>query len=378
MSLMTVLAKSDRMVRPLLARVHPHYSVKLYSAARSAFIHLHGKEVPAIETVVPPELGRTLWGIHFRSPIFNAAGMYKNGEGYAFCGLAGAGAYLAGTTTSSKRKGNTRNNVRLPFAPYPQSRAASNWLGLPNGGHSGTAKILAGTPRIAGCPIGVSVAFEPKVSHLSAIAGLIEGLELYQKANVDFIELNESCPNTGGQSQITTYYSLEELFTRLDDISRRFLRQRRRTMPIIVKFSNDTSEHLVPIILDALTTMGYDGVNFGNTSTDYAYCKTSIASTERPVFDYFTKTYGGGVSGKPLSVRSLGLTRAAASALAHKPPRNEFHIIRTGGVETAADIKESLEAGASLAEWFTGYFDNLSLDGWNIYSRLYNQLQQTN
>jgi dihydroorotate dehydrogenase len=374
MGLSSALAKSDSIVRPLLVRMKPGYSVKLYSVARKRFIALHGREVPGVEARVPQEFSRILWGIRFRSPIFNAAGMYKNAEGYAFCALAGAGAYLAGTTTAGKRKGNSSGGVALPFAPYPLSGAASNWLGLPNMGHASAAALLATMPRVEGCPVGASVAFEPGAALETAFAGLVEGLELYQKAGVDFIELNESCPNTGGKFHRTAIDTIEPLLERLDELSRRFLRKRRRSLPVIVKFSNDTRPELVPVLLDALCTMGYDGVNFGNTSTNYAACKDGIVRQEQQLFEYFTATYGGGVSGRPLAEKSLALTRAAAQALAVKPSPREFHIIRTGGVESAADIAVSLEAGASLAEWYTGYFERLARNGTKVYDGIYREL----
>lgn len=373
MSLTTFFARLDGMMRSAAMSMPPEYSVRFYSHARKYFLSRHERDIPKQDVKVPPEFARYLWGVRFRSPIFNAAGMYKNGEGYAWCALSGAGAYLAGTTTYSIRKGNERNNTRLPFAPYPQSRAASNWLGLPNIGHTAVAKILASTPRIDSCPIGASVAFDPSVSSESAFAGLIEGLELYNKAGVDFIELNESCPNTSGHSGIAQF-SLEPLLLRLDETARRFLRKRSRNLPVIVKFSTDTNPDIVPLLIDALITMGYDGVNFGNTSTNYSYCKSFVVKSERPTFDYFIKTFGGGISGKPLAEHSLALVRAASSALTAKPSRHEFHIVRVGGVESATDIRESLESGASLTEWYAGYFENYARYGANVYGRLYGEL----
>ncbi len=324
--------------------------------------------------IIPSELSRTLWGIQFRAPIFNAAGIYKNGAGYAWCSSIGAGAYLAGTTTSLARKGNSRNSTYLPFAPYPQSHAASNWLGLPNEGHAKTAKILSSIPRVAGCPIGVSVALDPLASFETAVTGLAEGLSQYQSAGVDFIELNESCPNTEENSNIAHSATMDELFMRLDEVSKNFLKKRNRSLPVIVKFTNDTNSESVPYLIDTLIALGYDGVNFGNTSTDYACCKSAILKSEQKIYDYFTGTFGGGISGRPLASRSLMLTKTAAAALEAKPSRHEFHIIRTGGIETAADISESLKAGASLTEWFTGYFENFSKYGEKVYLRICQEL----
>jgi dihydroorotate dehydrogenase len=145
----------------------------------------------------PPTAARVLWGIRFRAPLLNAAGMFKHGEGYELAYRQGAGAYLAGTTTARPRLGNVRRGIAQPFVPYPRSRAASNWLGLPNPGHRAVAARIAQLPRYEGFPIGASVALDPGDDSAAALERLVEGMSRYADAGVDFFELNESCPNTG-------------------------------------------------------------------------------------------------------------------------------------------------------------------------------------
>ncbi|MBI1888653.1 MAG: hypothetical protein HYS15_01845 [Candidatus Spechtbacteria bacterium] len=122
------------------------------------------------EPYSPPEfLSRRLWGIRFRSPIMNSAGMFKNGECYRLVARQGAAAYLGGTGTWNGRKGNEKEGVYLPFVPYPKSRGASNWLGLPNEGdevNSARAREfprgpLTNCPWEQDCPIGWSVMGSP-------------------------------------------------------------------------------------------------------------------------------------------------------------------------------------------------------------------------
>lgn len=360
----TLLAHIDRLLRPFAVHLPAPFVVRFYSKGRDAFLRLLLREQP--RDYVPPEaMRRVLWGIPFRSPLMNAAGMFKNGEGYALVARQGAGAYLAGTTTAIPRTGNAKGNTQLPFAPYPQSGAASNWLGLPNKGHAVVAKRLAELQRINACPIGISIMSAPESSGVQALDELVDAIAMFDKAGVDFIELNESCPNAGHAKQ-----DVQGLVDRLEYLSTKALRQRKRMLPVIVKFSNDTSPEQIPMLMDTLVALQYDGVNFGNTSTAYTRHRERISKGEQPLYDYFTSTFGGGISGRPLATTSLHLASAATSWLhSHNCPQ-EFHVIRTGGIEQAEDIDNSERAGVALNQWYTGYFEQLSRHGHNVYRNI--------
>jgi len=200
---------------------------------------------------------------------------------------------------------------------------------------------------------------------------LVEGMHLYKDAGVDFIELNESCPNTAhGPPQD------DAVFERLSTIKSEFLDSRTESNkpPVIVKFSNDTDIEQVPLLLGMLFELGFDGVNFGNSSTAYERYASAIAREEKKLYEYYTKTFGGGLTGRPLKQNSLELVRAAATYLREEPPAHEFHVIRAGGVETAADVAQSLKAGASLVQWYTAYFESFSERGHALYQELFANL----
>ena len=77
-----LLAKLEPLIHPIIALIPPKNIVSVYSAGRRRFLNEIKDQLPE-ETYTPPEeLARTLWGIRFRSPIMNAAGMFKNGEWY--------------------------------------------------------------------------------------------------------------------------------------------------------------------------------------------------------------------------------------------------------------------------------------------------------
>lgn len=364
------LARGEGYLRPLLVRLPPALAIRLYSQGRLRVLGLLAHERPLARRV-PDGLGRELWGLRFRSPILNAAGMWKKGDGGLLALRQGAGGFLAGTTTHQERVGNRRDGVFQPFAPYPGSGAASNFLGLPNPGHAAVAPKLRElrTACPDDFPIGVSVAAvaEGTRDEADMLEKLLDGLRLYEEAGVDFIELNESCPNTEDG------HGLDALEARLAIIRDGFLERRQRHLPVVLKFSCDTALDQVPGLVDLLLENALDGVNFGNTSVEYDVHRAAIRRSEQALYDDFTSRFGGGVSGRPLKDRSLVLARAANDhlrTLDGKIPR-EFHVLRTGGVENASDLAASDAAGVSLNQWYTGYFESFSRHGHNLYRKLY-------
>lgn len=391
------LARWEARLRPTLVRMPPALAVRLYSAGRERFLAALVAERP--EPYEPPAaLERTLWGLRFRSPLGNAAGMFKRGEGYELAWRQGAGYWLAGTTTARPRTGNRGGGAARPFAPYPRSGAASNWLGLPNEGHETVAARIERTvreERREGCPVGASLAAVggsgaaggpageggPDPAEDEALAGLIEGLRLYERAGADFLEVNESCPNTGEASPAGSdaeEAAWQALHRRLERIAEAFLTRRSRPLPVIVKLSVDTEPERVPELVDALAELGFDGIDVGNTSTAYQALRPAIAGAEQPLYDHFTGRFGGGLSGRPLEERSLSLTRTAARHLDRRRKEGgagrELHVVRTGGVETGRDLAASAAAGAALSGWFTGYFEAFARHGHGVYRGVYEEL----
>src|SRR3989344_8863606 len=156
----TEIARWERRLRPLLTQLPPALAVKMYSKGRSSFLKELVKDIPNHEFVPPSEFRRTLWGIDFRSPLMNAAGMFKNGECCLMTSKQGAGAYLGGTTTFNARPGNYVAGY-IPFIAYPCSHGASNKLGLPNKGYKTTVQQLHDFERIKGYPLGWSLMGSP-------------------------------------------------------------------------------------------------------------------------------------------------------------------------------------------------------------------------
>ena len=296
----------------------------------------------------------------------------RTARGFELCYAQGAGAYLGGTTTAAPRKGNFPEGLAHPFVPYPRSKASSNCLGLPNKGHAFVAEKLSRQDRKSGFPIGASLAALPGEDGARAGELLIEGMSRYEDAGVDFIEINESCPNTGEE-----LLEGEGLAQRLQFVSEKFLQKRSRTLPVILKFSPDMNAERLEDLIPLLFRFGFDGVNFGNTSTCYSEIEDEICPREQELFRFFTTHFGGGIGGLPLRAPSLELVRKASRIVKEQGDASkEFHIIQTGGVHCGEDVADSLAAGASLCGWYTGYFSAFASQGHDLYQTLYKDLDR--
>ncbi len=372
-----IIAKFDSGIRENITFLPANIYINLYSSGRKYFLNELIKHFPDTEYYKSDENKKVLWELNFGNSLFNSAGMFKSGYGYELAAAQGAGAFIAGTATSRHRKGNMKNHIKTPFAPFPKSNSAINWMGLPNPGHHKVAKILSKTGHKKNCPIGASLSADPDMNEKDAMDGMINGLKLYDEAAVCFIEINESCPNVvhSTECKIDSNGLEKSMTDRLEQISNKFLKNRNRRLPVIVKFSNDTALEQIPSLIDLLTELEFDGINLGNTSVKYDDYELFIHKSEKKIFNYFIENFGGGLSGNILKDNSFVLAKSAVDYLKNKKLKNEFHVIRTGGIETADDIKKSEEAGISLNQWFTGYFEAFSHYGHNLYREIFNKLK---
>ena len=85
-----------------------------------------------------------------------------------------------------------------------------------------------------------------------------------------------------------------------------------------------------------------DGVIASNTTISREGLKTSEAKIE--------EIGAGGLSGKPVRARSTEVIRYLSDK-----SKKSFPIIGVGGIHSAEDALEKLEAGASLIQIYTGF-----------------------
>lgn len=338
--------------------------VKYHSLARKYFLASFLKNTPQFKFTPNKNYHKKLWNLTFQLPLMNSAGMFKSGEGYDLVSAIGAGAYVGGTSTYLPRLGNYKLKIKHPVLMLAKSHSAINFLGLPNLGDEILAKKIITKHKSNQCPIGWSITRSPEIDEQQSLDNLIKSLWLYHNnTQIDFIELNESCPN------ILTNLNKENsnLANRLQYIAKHFLKKRERNLPVIVKFSNDLAINNLLNILEPLLIYQFDGVILGNTSTNYLKIRPNIAISEQKLFDYFTNNFGGGVSGQVLKEQSLALCSYAVSIIKKLKPNHEFHVIRSGGIDSWDDIIQSNNAGIALNQWYTGFFNNYLQFENNIY-----------
>lgn len=340
------------------------FAVQIYSRGHRYFMQQFYKSV-AKESFLPDiKWQRTLWGLKFQTPLMNASGMFKNGEAYDLMQSQGAGGYIGGTSTYNPRVGNTLDEVYLPFLSLVKSGVSLNYFGLPNLGDEILAKKYITFNKNAQCPIGWSVMRSPDYTETDGMFNLIKSLWMYHNSSqIDFIEINESCPNINVR--------VDDIVGRLEFIATNFLNKRARHLPVIVKLSNDLTTDILKDLMSILIKYKFDGVNLGNTSTNYQATIGHIAQSEQKLFNYYTSLFGGGIGGRYLKAKSLNLCAAAAKFKKQLNPDYEFHIIRTGGIDNLADIYDSDQVGVSLNQWYTGYFTNYAQFGNNLYKKIF-------
>jgi dihydroorotate dehydrogenase len=110
--------------------------------------------------------------------------------------------------------------------------------------------------------------------------------------------------------------------------------------PVLIKISSDMDEQGLDQILEISESFGIAGYVLGNTSLSRDQLKTSPAR--------LAQIGRGGLSGKPLAQRSLAQIRYVRKKLPGTV------IMGCGGIFTAADAQERLQAGANLLQIYTG------------------------
>ena len=155
---------------------------------------------------------------------------------------------------------------------------------------------------------------------------------------VDYFVVNVSSPNTPNLGDLQEKGPLTELLLRLKKLNA----AKPEAKPILLKIAPDLTDTQLDDIIDIVKTTAIDGVVATNTTISREKLSTPKARLE---------TIGaGGVSGKPLTKRATEVIRY----LSEKSGK-AFPIIGVGGIHSAEDAIEKLNAGASLVQLYTGF-----------------------
>lgn len=265
-------------------------------------------------------------GIDIPGRVGLAAGMDKNAE--AVTGLAAAGfAFVEiGTVTAQAQPGNER----------PRSwrerdvRGLRNRMGFNNEGADAVARRLA---HLRSTRAGQAVVLGVNIGKTKITAPEDAPADYAYSARVlspyaDYLVVNVSSPNTPGLRDLQSTEALRPILAQVrsaaDDAAGRH-------MPLLVKIAPDLANEDVDAVADLAIETGLDGVIATNTT---------IAHDRGP----------GGLSGPPVRARAVEVV-----ARLKERAGDRLTIVGVGGIESEADARALLDAGATLLQTYTGF-----------------------
>ena len=314
--------------RNLLFRLPPEraHTVALAGLDAAAALHLTrlmGRRIDDPHTVL---------GLRFPNAVGLSAGLDKDGDHIA--GLAGAGfGFLElGTVTPRPQPGNPAPRLfRLP-----EHEALINRLGFNNRGVDHLLDQISRT-RVD-VPIGVNIGKNRDTPLAHALEDYQHCLEAVY-ARADYVVVNLSSPNTPGLRSLQGGDELTGLIRPLLEIRNWLAAESGRRVPLLVKIAPDLDDEAIAGTVDILQECGIDGITATNTTT----ARDAIAS--HPLAGET-----GGLSGAPLTERATAVVRRVRQVAGPDLP-----IIAVGGIMTAADAVEKVQAGANLVQLYTGF-----------------------
>lgn len=316
------------LIRPLLFKADPE---KVHHFTFDALQKLF--KIPGMDTLVrnqfevsDPLLEREVFGLKFRNPVGMAAGFDKDAKLYQELFNFGFGFIEIGTLTPQPQAGNEKKRLfRLK-----EDQAIINRMGFNNGGVEAAVERLR---KNKGVLIGGNIGKNKVTPNEDAGEDYNRCFEaLFQ--HVDYFVVNVSSPNTPNLRELQDKEPLTKLLKELQ------LRNDQKTAPkpILLKIAPDLTDPQLLDIIDIVRETGIAGVIATNTTIS----REGLSSE--------AKTEMGGLSGKPLRKRSTEVIRFLS-----EKSNKAFPIIGVGGIHSAEDALEKLDAGASLVQLYTGF-----------------------
>lgn len=346
-----------KLVRPVLftqgaEEIHTHTLGKLAWVSRNRLV------CAAVESFLgAPKLPAKIFGLDFPNPVGLAAGMDKNAEAVPAWAALGFGFTELGGVTWHAQPGNPLPRL---FRAIP-AQAIVNRMGFNNEGAAALAEKLAHwhtSGRWPNHPVGINLG-KSKITPLDQAAGDYANSFRRLRDLADFFVVNVSSPNTPNLRQLQEKTALDEILAAVQEQNDVLpiachgkqpggandipdaTRNPQSAKPILVKVAPDLSFEALDEILELVGPRRIAGIVATNTTI--ARPATADAAVQ--------KVYAepGGLSGRPLRERSTQIIRHLYRQSAGKLP-----IIGVGGIITPADAWETITAGASLIQIYTG------------------------
>ena len=150
--------------------------------------------------------------------------------------------------------------------------------------------------------------------------------------------VNVSSPNTPGLRELQDKEPLMRILNRLMELNK----EMGTPKPLLLKIAPDLTDSQLDDIIDIVGLTGIQGLVATNTTIDRSGLTTEKAQVEA--------IGAGGVSGMPVQKRATEVIKYI-----HAKSNGKIPVIAVGGIFTAADAKEKLDAGAVLVQVYTGF-----------------------
>ena len=279
-------------------------------------------------------LQRTLFGIQFPNPVGIAAGFDKEASVYPALAYFGFGHVETGTVTPLPQKGNPKPRLfRLQ-----KDQALINRMGFNNHGVEAFAAKL--NRKRQGVIIGGNIGKNTLTPNENAAADYLYCFEKLFDL-VDYFVINVSCPNIKGMNALQDRRALMKILNTVQENNF----SRNNPKPVLLKISPDLTELQLDDVLSMVEEARLDGIVATNTTS----LRDNLITDPKII----KKTGQGGLSGKPLRKKSLRTIKYL-----HDKSEGKVPIIGVGGIMSAEDAWETLEAGASLVQVYTGFVYN--------------------
>ena len=315
-------------MRPLLFELDPERAHRLSLASLDM---LHRLGLTHLAVGATPSLPVQAMGLDFPNPVGLAPGLDKNGEFIDALAALGFGFIEIGAVTPRPQPGHAKPRLfRLP-----QAEAVINRMGFNNAGVDRVVENVLRS-RYRGI-LGINIGKNADTPADRAAEDYILCLrKVYPVAS--FITANVSSPNTPNLRDLQGKNELDALLGAMTRERNDLVKTHGRTVPLAVKIAPDLDDAAIEHIADLLLSHGIDAVIATNTTTSREGVEGLPHGREQ-----------GGLSGAPLRARST-----AVVAKLHRALKGRLPIIGVGGIASAADAREKLQAGATLVQLYTG------------------------
>jgi dihydroorotate dehydrogenase len=321
-------------IRPILFLFDPE-KVHYFSFSLIKFLSKIGFSglFRSLFVVDDSRLEKELFGITFKNPIGLAAGFDKNALLYNELSDFGFGFVEIGTLTPKHQSCNHKPRLfRLE-----EDKAIVNRMGFNNLGVFDAVEQLKKKHRIL---IGGNIGKNKLTPNSEAVKDYLICFDALFD-HVDYFVVNVSSPNTPGLRELQDKEPLTALLNELQLENDKYSTKKDvRRKPILLKIAPDLTDNQLLDIIDIVDSTKIDGIIASNTTIERNNLKSHAILLEE----------AGGLSGMPLKNRSTEVIRFLS-----EKSNKSFPIIGVGGIHSAEDALEKLDAGADLIQLWTGF-----------------------